>query len=99
MPPAVRAARRRRCRRCRRCSRRCSGENPVEHLLRPAARWRRCRRRASETLTGTTFFPHLLAGPFHDGLVVVFSVAAVLSVLGAVASLLRGPRVAPGSGR
>ena len=43
-------------------------------------------------LTGTQFFPHLIAAAFHDGLVVVFSVAAGLSVLAAVASLMRGGR-------
>ena len=75
------------------------GENPVEHLLQPDGTLATLPPSSRETLTGTTFFPHLLAGPFHDGLVVVFSVAAVLSVLGAVASLLRGPRVGPGSGR
>ena len=39
----------------------------------------------------------MLAGPFHAGLVVLFSVAAILSVLGAVASLLRGGRYVPRS--
>ena len=39
----------------------------------------------------------MLAGPFHAGLVVVFSVAAILSVLGAAASLLRGGRYVPRS--
>jgi MFS family permease len=35
------------------------------------------------------YFPHLIAAPFHHGLTVVFTVAAGLSVLGAVASWLR----------
>ena len=47
---------------------------------------------ARETLTGKTFFPDLLAGPFHDGLVVVFSVTAVLSVFASLASTQRGGR-------
>ena len=68
------------------------GENPVEHLLQPDGTLAALPSSSQETLTGTAFFPHLLAGPFHDGLVVVFSVAALLSVLGAVASLLRGRR-------
>jgi hypothetical protein len=42
------------------------------------------------TLTGREFFPHLISAPFHHGLVVVFSVAAALSVLAAMASLARG---------
>jgi hypothetical protein len=43
-------------------------------------------------LTGESFFPSLLSGPFHDGLTVVFSVSAALSVLAGLASLLRGKR-------
>ena len=43
-------------------------------------------------LTGRKFFPDLIAGPFHDGLVMVFGVAAVLSVFAALASMLRGGR-------
>jgi MFS family permease len=56
-------------------------------------------------LTGREFFPHLIAGPFQHGLVVVFATAAGLSVLAALASLLRGPRsartagTAPGAAR
>jgi MFS family permease len=68
------------------------GENPVEHLLRPDGTLAALPPSSQATLTGTAFFPHLLSGPFHDGLVVVFSVAAVLSVLGAAASLMRGGR-------
>lgn len=34
----------------------------------------------------------LLSGPFHSGLIVVFSVSAELSVLAGPASLLRGKR-------
>jgi MFS family permease len=44
------------------------------------------------TLTGKAFFPHLIAGPFHNGLVVVFGLAIALSLVGAVASLARGAR-------
>jgi MFS family permease len=40
-------------------------------------------------LTGLDFFPGLLAGPFHDGLVVVFGMAIAMSVLGGFASLIR----------
>jgi hypothetical protein len=48
------------------------------------------------TLTGRSFFPSLLSGPFHSGLTVVFTVSAGLSVLAALASLMRGKRQAPG---
>ncbi|MFF5080532.1 MFS transporter [Actinoplanes sp. NPDC000266] len=41
-------------------------------------------------LTGLDFFPQLISGPFHDGLVIVFWLAIAMSVVGALASLLRG---------
>jgi MFS family permease len=37
-------------------------------------------------LTGKEFFPQLISGPFHTGLVVVFTAAAVMMVIGAAAS-------------
>ena len=50
----------------------------------------------AEVLTGTTFFPHLIAGPFHAGLVVVFGVAATMMVIGAVASVFNPGRYSGG---
>jgi MFS family permease len=44
------------------------------------------------TLTGHSFFPHLIAQPFHTGLVIVFGMAVAMSVIGALASLLRGSK-------
>jgi MFS family permease len=44
------------------------------------------------TLTGREFFPNLISQPFHHGLVIVFTAAIVMSVIGAGASLLRGKR-------
>ena len=41
-------------------------------------------------LTGNQFFPHLISGPFHHGLIIVFTAAALMSATGAVVSLLRG---------
>jgi MFS family permease len=65
------------------------GENPVKTLVGdktlagvPAA--------DRSTLTGHEFFPHLISSPFHTGLIVVFAMAAAMSVIGALASLLRG---------
>ena len=37
-------------------------------------------------LTGKQFFPQLISGPFHNGLVVVFTAAAVMMAIGAAAS-------------
>ena len=45
-----------------------------------------------QTLTGKSFFPSLISGPFHHGLVVVFAMAIAMSLVGAVASLFRGGR-------
>jgi MFS family permease len=44
------------------------------------------------TLTSKEFFPQLISGPFHHGLVIVFAVAIAMSLVGAAASLFRGPR-------
>jgi hypothetical protein len=41
-------------------------------------------------LTGHEFFPLLIAGPFHHGLIIVFTAAAAMSLVGAAVSLLRG---------
>jgi MFS family permease len=43
-------------------------------------------------LTSKEFFPQLISGPFHHGLVIVFVVAIVMSLVGAVASSFRGAR-------
>jgi MFS family permease len=46
----------------------------------------------AQTLTGKTFFPSLISGPFHHGLIIVFVMAIAMSLVAAVASLLRGGR-------
>lgn len=43
-------------------------------------------------LVGKEFFPQLISGPFHHGLVVVFTAATIMTVVAAVASLIRGKR-------
>ena len=43
-------------------------------------------------LTGKAFFPNLISAPFHHGLVIVFTVAIVMAVIGAIFSALRGER-------
>ncbi|MBY8860120.1 MFS transporter [Nocardia sp. CA2R105] len=64
------------------------GYNPIEHLLGPDILNHLPAGNAA-TLTGRQFFPHLVSQPFHDGLVVVFSMAIAMSVVAAVASLVR----------
>jgi hypothetical protein len=45
---------------------------------------------AHAALTGQAFFPHLIAGPFSDGLDTAFTFAIVACLVAAAASLLRG---------
>jgi MFS family permease len=70
------------------------GVNPIQHLLEPTGVLAKLPAASQATLTGREFFPSLLAGPFHSGLVIVFAVSAGLSVLAGLASLLRGKRQA-----
>jgi len=68
------------------------GVDPLQHLLAASHALSSLPLAAQRTLTGREFFPHLISGPFHQGLVVVFAVAAGLSVIAGLASLLRGGR-------
>jgi MFS family permease len=68
------------------------GVNPLQHLLAASRVLPTLSASAQRTITGRRFFPALISGPFHHGLVVVFIVAAGLSAVAAVASLLRGAR-------
>ena len=68
------------------------GYNPIQSLLGPAGVLDKLNPADASALTGTEFFPNLISGPFHSGLVVVFLVAAAMSLIGAVASLSRGKR-------
>jgi len=70
------------------------GVNPVQHLLADNGSLNSLSASNQRALTGREFFPNLLSGPFHHGLVVVFAVAAALGLLAALASLMRGPKVA-----
>jgi len=44
------------------------------------------------TLTGRSFFPHLIADPFRHGLAIAFGVSIGMLLIAAVASLMRGER-------
>jgi MFS family permease len=65
------------------------GVNPVQHLLATNGVLASLSSANRQVLTGREFFPNLLSGPFHQGLVVVFAVAAGLGLVAALASLLR----------
>jgi MFS family permease len=67
------------------------GYNPLQSLLESqsaagvsSAQWQK--------LTGKSFFPHLIASPFHHGLVIVFALAIAMSLIAAIFSALRGRR-------
>jgi hypothetical protein len=47
-------------------------------------------------LTGKTFFPHLISGPFKHGLVIAFSASLLMCLIAAAASWLRGKKYVHG---
>jgi MFS family permease len=67
------------------------GYNPIGELLAPYDALHQPGVNA-DVLTGQTFFPNLITEPFHSGLVVVFGAAAVMMVIGAIASLFNPGR-------
>ena len=66
------------------------GYNPIESILGPTGVLKSLSSSNAAALTGKTFFPQLIAEPFHAGLVIVFIAAAAMSVIGAIASLTAG---------
>ena len=69
------------------------GYNPIAELLAPSGALQQPGVNA-DVLTGETFFPHLITEPFHSGLVVVFIAAAVMMVIGLIASIFNPGRYA-----
>ncbi|MFL6266197.1 MAG: MFS transporter [Actinomycetes bacterium] len=67
------------------------GYNPIRTLLGPAALEQLSPAQVAN-LTGTSFFPRLIAEPFQHGLAIVFLAALVMSLVAAAASWLRGGR-------
>jgi MFS family permease len=67
------------------------GYNPIQQLLGPHLLGHLPAGHAAY-VTGRQFFPHLITGPFHDGLGVAFAFAIAASLIAAVASLLTGRR-------
>jgi hypothetical protein len=68
------------------------GYNPIQTLLQPTGILAQLPKADSAALTGKEFFPNLIAGPFHSGLVIVFLAAAIMSVVAAIASFVGGKR-------
>lgn len=67
------------------------GYNPMAELLAPYDALHQPGVNA-DVITGQTFFPQLITEPFHSGLTVVFTAAAVMMVIGAVASMFSAGR-------
>jgi MFS family permease len=66
------------------------GYNPIHNLLDPTGVLSTLSAKQVGVLTGKQFFPTVISGPFHHGLVIVFTAAAIMSFIGAMVSLLRG---------
>jgi MFS family permease len=66
------------------------GYNPVQTLLAPSGVLAHLPAHNVAVLTGKRFFPNLISAPFHHGLIIVFTAAAIMAVIGALVSLLRG---------
>jgi EmrB/QacA subfamily drug resistance transporter len=66
------------------------GYNPIQQLLGPVLHQLPVAQ--ANFLTGRSFFPNLISGPFSDGLAVAFLFAIVACLIGAVASLMCSPR-------
>ncbi|WP_405783270.1 MFS transporter [Streptomyces sp. NBC_00859] len=74
------------------------GKNPVSQLLAPSGVLDKLPAHNVSTLTGKEFFPELVSGPFHHGLVTVFGAATAMALVAALASLLRGRHDKAGPG-
>jgi MFS family permease len=66
------------------------GFNPIQTLLAPTGVLARLPAHSVATLTGKEFFPKLISQPFHHGLVVVFTAAAIMAAVAAIVSSMRG---------
>jgi MFS family permease len=66
------------------------GYNPLRSLLAPYGVLQHLSPANATALTSKEYFPRLISGPFHHGLVIVFLAAIAMSLAGAAVSLLRG---------
>ena len=73
------------------------GENPMQHLLGPSVIAHLPPGHAA-VVTGRSFFPSLISGPFQQGLHAAFDSAIVASLVAAAASWTRGTRYVHGDG-
>jgi MFS family permease len=71
------------------------GYNPMQQLI-PAGVLAALPAANAAALTGTTFFPNLIAAPFKQGLSITFILSIIAYLVAAVASWLRGGRYVHG---
>jgi MFS family permease len=67
------------------------GYNPIQNLL-GSSLLHQLNPAHAAYLIGRQFFPHLITGPFHDGLGVAFGFAIAACVIGAIASVFTSRR-------
>jgi len=70
------------------------GYNPVATILNalPSSITSTIPAATTEYLTGSTFFPNAISGPFMTALRVAFIIAAVMCIIAAICSMLRGKK-------
>jgi MFS family permease len=68
------------------------GYNPIKELLGPTGALQKLPAKQAAYVTGRSFFPHLIEGPFSGGLHLAFTFAAVATGIGVIASAARGRR-------
>jgi MFS family permease len=68
------------------------GYNPIKELLGPTGALQKLPAKQAAYITGRSFFPHLIEGPFSGGLHLAFTFAAVATGIGVIASAIRGRR-------
>jgi len=73
------------------------GYNPLGTLLGPTV-LNSLPAAAAGRITSRSFFPQLISAPFHSGLAVVFTFSAVICLIAAVASWVRGGKFVHGQG-
>lgn len=72
------------------------GYNPMQSLLQGHSQvLQQLPASTQSTLLGHSFFPNLIATPFMNGMSLTFYLAAVICVVAAIASMVRGKRALP----
>ena len=68
------------------------GYNPVQQLLGPTGALQQMSPHQVAFITGRSFFPRLIEGPFAGGLHLAFAFAAIATLIAIIASAVRGKR-------